>query len=39
MAFRDANGEAINGAGWSTIELILTKAYKILKREVSNGSQ
>jgi hypothetical protein len=37
MAFRDASGEAITGAGWSMIESILIKAYKILKREVSNG--
>ena len=33
MAFRDASGEDTTDAGWSTIESILTKAYKILKRE------
>ena len=38
MAFRDARGEAITDTEWSTIESILTKSYKILKREVSNGT-
>jgi len=36
MAFRDASGESMTDAGWSTIETILTKAYKILKREVAS---
>jgi hypothetical protein len=37
MAFRDARDGAITDADWSAIELRLTKAYEILKREVSNG--
>ena len=36
MAFRDASGETMTDGSWSTIETILTKAYKILKREVLN---
>src|ERR1700730_1771649 len=36
MAFSGAGGEAITDDEWSTIESILTKAYKILKREDSN---
>ncbi len=36
MAYRDASGETMTDGGWSTIETILTKAYKILKREVSS---
>jgi hypothetical protein len=37
MAFRDARDGAITDADWSAIEMILTAAYGILKREVSNG--
>jgi hypothetical protein len=33
MAYRDASGETMTDGGWSTIEQILIKAYKILKRE------
>jgi hypothetical protein len=36
MAFRDASADSMTDAGWSTIETILTKAYKTLKREVAN---
>ncbi len=36
MAFRDASGDSLTDAGWSTIETILTKAYKIMKQEVSS---
>jgi hypothetical protein len=38
MAFRDARDGAIADADWSAIEMGLTEAYEILKREVSNGS-
>jgi hypothetical protein len=37
MAFRDARDGAIPNADWSVIEMRLTEAYEILKREVSNG--
>jgi hypothetical protein len=36
MATRDARDEAIVDADWSAIEMRLTEAYEILKREVSN---
>ena len=32
-----SDGRAIVDADWSAIETRLTEAYKILKREVSNG--
>jgi hypothetical protein len=37
MACRDARDGAIVDADWSAIEMRLTEAYEILKREVSNG--
>jgi hypothetical protein len=37
MAYRDARDGAIVDADWLAIEMRLTAAYEILKREVSNG--
>jgi hypothetical protein len=37
IAFRDARDGAITDADWSAIEMRLTEAYEILKREVLNG--
>jgi hypothetical protein len=37
IAFRNARDGAITDADWSAIEMRLTEAYEILKREVLNG--